>query len=554
MKFGSVCSGIEAASVAWHKLGWSAAWLAEIEPFPSAVLAHHYPDVPNLGDMTLLSAKILSGEIEAPDVFCGGTPCQAFSIAGNRESLDDARGNLSLTFCEIANAIDSVRINNDQQPTIIFWENVPGVLNTKDNAFGCFLAGLAGEDGELKPSGKRWSNAGCVFGSKRTVAWRVLDAQYFGLAQRRKRVFVVASARDGFNPAEVLFEFDGLRRDTAPGRNSRETTTTDAQSGIGSGGNPETITTSVTPSSFAQYSEGVDTLRANGGDLGGGSESIVTTYNKQRIGEYSTEDVASTCAARDYKDATDLVTYENFKTVYEMHAQDARVQNVGDVLPTMFATYGSGGGNIPVTYGIAENIINRQDHNGGNGIGSQEELQYTLNATGVHGVATMSDVAGTLDASYYKGQGSRQGGEREFVAQSFAQNQLGEVRVGDVFNTLNTNSNASGRNTPMLMTHAFKMRSGCDGGGKGYLGQDEKAFTISTHQDQQIFQQMAVRRLTPTECERLQGFPDGYTQIPWRKKPAEDCPDGPRYKALGNSWAVPVVAWIGERIAKQLQK
>jgi len=471
MKFGSVCSGIEAASVAWDKLGWSASWLAEIESFPSAVLAHHYPDVPNLGDMTLLPAKILSKEIEAPDIFCGGTPCQAFSIAGNRESLDDARGNLSLTFCEIANAIDSVR----DVPAIIFWENVPGVLSTKDNAFGCFLAGLAGEDGELKPSGKKWTNAGCVFGPKRAVAWRVLDAQYFGLAQRRKRVFVVASSRDDFNPAEVLFEFDGLRSIPAPGRNSRETTSTDAQSGIG-------------------------------------------TYNKQRIGEYSTEDVASTCAARDYKDATDLVTYENFKTVYEMHAQDARVQNVGDVLPTMSATYGSGGGNIPVTYGIAENIINRQDHNGGNGIGSQEELQYTLNATGVHGICTVSDVAGPLDASYYKGQGSRQGGEREFVAQSFAQNQLGEVRVGDVFNTLNTNSNASGRNTPMLMT------------------------------------QMAVRRLTPTECERLQGFPDGYTQIPWRKKPSGDCPDGPRYKALGNSWAVPVVAWIGERIVKQLQK
>jgi DNA (cytosine-5)-methyltransferase 1 len=434
-------------------------------------LAHHYPDVPNFGDMTLLPEKILSGEIEAPDIFCGGTPCQAFSIAGNRNSLDDARGNLSLTFCEIADAIDTVR----SIPTIIFWENVPGVLNTKDNAFGCFLAGLAGEDGELKPSGKKWTNAGMVLGPKRAVAWRVLDAQYFGLAQRRKRVFVVASARNGFNPAEVLFEFDGLRRDIAPSRNKRETVATNV-------------------------------------------EESVRAYNKQRIGEYSTEDVASTCAARDYKDATDLVAYENFKSVYEMHAQDARVQNVGDVLPTMSATYGSGGGNIPVTYGIAENIINRQDHNGGNGIGSQEELQYTLNATGVHGICTMSDVAGPLDASYYKGQGSRQGGEREFVAQSFAQNQLGECRVGDVFNTLNTNSNASGRNTPMLMT------------------------------------QMAVRRLTPTECERLQGFPDGYTQIPWRNKSAEDCPDGPRYKALGNSWAVPVVAWIGERIAKKLLK
>jgi len=518
MKFGSVCSGIEAASVAWNKLGWSASWLAEIEPFPSAVLAHHYPDVPNLGDMTQLPEKILSGEIEAPDVFCGGTPCQAFSIAGNRNSLDDARGNLSLTFCEIANAIDSVR----SIPAIIFWENVPGVLNTKDNAFGCFLAGLAGEDGELKPSGKKWTNAGCVFGSKRTVAWRVLDAQYFGLAQRRKRVFVIASARNGFNPAEVLFEFDGLRRDTAPSTNKGETTSTDV-------------------------------------------ETSVRAYNKQRIGEYSTEDVTSTCAARDYKDATDLVVntiplntmtmlgrpsddlkprmgsgigketdpsptltkvhshavaYEHSKSVYEMHAQDARVQDVGDVLPTMSATYGSGGGNIPVTYGIAHAFKMRGGcDGGGKGYLGQDEKAFTISTHQDQQIfQTMAETAGTLDASYYKGQGSRQGGEREFVAQSFAQNQLGECRVGDVFNTLNTNSNASGRNTPMLMT------------------------------------QMAVRRLTPTECERLQGFPDGYTQIPWRNKSAEDCPDGPRYKALGNSWAVPVVAWIGERIQKELNK
>lgn len=214
MRFGSVCSGIEAASVAWEPLEWEAAWLAEIEPFPSAVLAHHYPDVPNYGDMTLLLAKILSGEIEAPDMLCGGAPCQAFSVAGNRQSLDDARGNLSLTFCEIANAIDSVRT----VPTIIFWENVPGVLSTKDNAFGCFLAGLAGDDEPLQPTGKRWTNAGIVLGSKRAVAWRVLDSQYFGLAQRRKRVFVVASARDGFDPAQVLFEFDGLRRDSAPSK------------------------------------------------------------------------------------------------------------------------------------------------------------------------------------------------------------------------------------------------------------------------------------------------------------------------------------------------
>ena len=222
MRFGSVCSGIEAASVAWHFLGWEAAWLSEIEPFPSAVLAHHYPNVPNLGDMTLLPERILSGEVEAPDVFCGGTPCQAFSVAGLRNSLDDARGNLSLTFVGIANAIDHVRSVRSAAPGIVFWENVPGVLSTKDNAFGCFLGALAGESDPLIPSGGKWTNAGCVFGPQRTVAWRVLDAQYFGVAQRRKRVFVVASARTDFDPAAVLFEFDGVRRDIAPSRETGE--------------------------------------------------------------------------------------------------------------------------------------------------------------------------------------------------------------------------------------------------------------------------------------------------------------------------------------------
>jgi DNA (cytosine-5)-methyltransferase 1 len=218
MRFGSVCSGIEAASVAWHPLGWRAAWLAEIEPFPSAVLKHHYPEVPNLGDMTTLPARIRAGEVEAPDLFCGGTPCQAFSVAGLRRSLDDARGNLSLTFCEIANAIDAVRRGRNDQPAIIFWENVPGVLSTGDNAFGCLLSGLAGEDEPLVAPGGKWTDAGCVLGPTRAVAWRILDAQYFGLAQRRRRVFVVASARDGFDPVAVLLEREGVRRDTAPRR------------------------------------------------------------------------------------------------------------------------------------------------------------------------------------------------------------------------------------------------------------------------------------------------------------------------------------------------
>lgn len=215
--YGSVCSGIEAATQAWHPLGMRAAWFAEIEPFPSAVLAHHYHDVPNHGDMTKLAALVLAGKIPAPDVLVGGTPCQAFSVAGMREGLTDPRGALTIKYVELADAVDYVRAGQRKPASVIVWENVPGVLSDKGNAFGCFLGALAGEDCELQPPGKKWQDAGCVYGPKRTIAWRVLDAQYFGLAQRRRRVFVVASARDGFDPAEVLFEREGARRDSPPG-------------------------------------------------------------------------------------------------------------------------------------------------------------------------------------------------------------------------------------------------------------------------------------------------------------------------------------------------
>jgi DNA (cytosine-5)-methyltransferase 1 len=174
--------------------------------------------VPNLGNMLLIPAMLRNGDIPAPDVFCGGTPCQAFSVAGLRNSLNDARGNLSMTFCEIADEIDIQRAAAGLLPCVIKWENVPGVLSTKDNAFGCFLGALAGEDCALVAPRGKWSDAGCVFGPQRAVAWRVLDAQFFGLAQRRRRVFVVASARNGFDPTAVLFESEGVRRDSAPRR------------------------------------------------------------------------------------------------------------------------------------------------------------------------------------------------------------------------------------------------------------------------------------------------------------------------------------------------
>jgi DNA (cytosine-5)-methyltransferase 1 len=407
LSFGSVCSGIEAASVAWQPLGWKAAWFSEIEPFPSAVLAHHYPDVPNLGDMTTLPARIRSGEVAAPDLLCGGTPCQAFSVAGLRRSLDDVRGNLSLTFCEIANAIDAIK------PAIIFWENVPGVLNTKDNAFGCFLAGLAGEDEALVPPGGRWTNAGFIDGPARAVAWRVFDAQYFGVAQRRRRVFVVASARNDVDPAAVLFERESLRRDSAPSREARE--------GV-----------AVCP-----------TLRAGGNRTGGDRPpgTDVDTADSLIVQPYA---VANCLTARMHK-------------------------GINSTLDE---------GQTPVVQAIAiQDITPREKAQNGKGW-NDDGTAYTVDTHATQGV-----VAPTITAT---NDPSRSPQSSEVTQQVAA-------------------------------VHSAAMQ---------------------------------VRRLTPVECERLQGFPDGYTNIPWRGKP--ESPDGPRYKALGNSWAVPVVRWIGERISRAI--
>lgn len=208
--YGSVCSGIEAATVAWQPLGWHPAWFSEIEPFPCAVLSHHWPAVPNVGDMTCIAARIRSGEILAPDVLVGGTPCQAFSLSGRRKGLADPRGQLTLAFVQLADQIDQTRQVQGNAPSVIIWENVTGVLNSHDNAFGHFLGALAGSGCALQPAGQRWANAGAVSGPSRTVVWRVLNAEFFGVAQSRKRVFVMASSRPEFDPGKVLFEFPAM--------------------------------------------------------------------------------------------------------------------------------------------------------------------------------------------------------------------------------------------------------------------------------------------------------------------------------------------------------
>jgi DNA (cytosine-5)-methyltransferase 1 len=346
MRYLSVCSGIEAATVAWHPLGWEAFAYSEIEKFPCKVLAHHYPNTPNLGDMT----KYQEWPDAAIDVLVGGTPCQSFSIAGLREGLSDPRGNLMLTYLAIA---------AKYRPKWLVWENVPGVLSSNGGKdFASLLRGMA----EL----------GYGF------SYRVLDAQYFGVAQRRRRVFVIGCLRDWRSAAAVLLERNSLSGNPAPSR-------------------------------------------------------------------------------------------ENWKKV----------------APTVSAgpPYSRTGNSRVETEAIVE---------------------------------WPHQTAGTLDAHY----GDKLGLENQHIF----------------------NQRAS-RFVSSPAPHTFKIRGGCEGGGKGYLGQDEATFTITTGQEQHLMTPaMQVRRLTPTECERLQGFPDNYTLI------EPNTPDGPRYKALGNSMAVPVMRWIGERI------
>lgn len=417
MKYGSVCSGIEAASKAWEPLGWKPAWFSEIEPFPSAVLTHHWPEVINLGDMTKIADAVRTGDVEAPDVLVGGTPCQAFSIAGLREGLSDDRGQLTLSYVELANAIDAKRRERGEPEAIIVWENVPGVLSSKDNAFGCFLAGLAGESSELQPAGGKWTYAGCVSGPERVIAWRVLDAQFFGVAQRRRRVFVVASARKGFDPAAVLFELDSVRRDSAPRRETQKAVAALTARGVGTCG--------------------ADDNQAQAGHLiafGGGNTA-------------GHIDVATACTAHGIRLDFDTET---------------------------FAVHGT------------------QDPD------TNRELAHTL--------------------------GRNNGQENAIVTEPFTLAIRGRSEGSTV--EVRNDGTANALLTP---------NGGRAGMGVGAIGWG-----------------MQVRRLTPIECERLQGFPDNHTLIGWRGKNADECPDGPRYKAIGNSMAVPVMRWIGERIAAAL--
>ena len=456
MKYGSVCSGIEAATAAWHPLGWEPSFFSEIDAFPKAVLQHHYPAVPLHGDFT----TIQDGDYEPINLLVGGTPCQSFSVAGLRKGLDDPRGNLMLGFGALAKRL---------RPTWLVWENVPGVLSANGGRdFGTFLGMLA----EL----------GYGF------AYRVLDAQYFGVAQRRRRVFVVGYLGDWRPPAAVLFERHSLSGHPAPSR----------EAGQG-------IAADVAPSLTAS-GRGVERTGESRGQ-----DPVVAVARMRGFGDYELDELASTLKSRDAKDATDLVT---------------------------------------CVHGTQDPIVSDRAHCLGRNTGQENAVFVSLR--GREGGATAElggPVAGTLRAA-------TGGGDKPHVM-CFAENSRSELRLegGDGSRTgaLSTGGGKPGQGMPVIAQgitihgtdKTAKAVSYTDIAGALRArppGSIENSSTTAVHD------RMAVRRLTPVECERLQGFPDNFTRIPYRNKSADQCPDGPRYKALGNSMAVPVMVWIGKRI------
>ena len=506
MRLGTFCSGIGAPEVAARGM-MRPVFFSEIEPFPSAVLAHHWPDVPNLGDMTAPDIVERIAALGLPDVIVAGTPCQAFSVAGLRQGTKDARGNLTLKFVEIVHAIVDARPDGR---LAVVWENVPGVLSDKGNAFGAFLGGLVGAMAPVIPAepprkggykrfwnrspkrrwrhrGRRkyrkpfwypaWPSEGMVEGPRARAAWAVLDAQWAGVAQRRRRVFVVVDFGSCVDPAAILLEPDSLRGDSPPSREAGEVT---------AGG----------------------TLRGSDGGC---------DLDHARAGHLIPE-VAWALQERDSKGA-DSDTKEGHLIPVAFDCKGTEVQFTTDgTHPTLrsmghLASHQNAGGHAAVAFAIQERAVSENLENGPQGKGFQADVGYTLEA------------------------------RNKVQAVAFAQNQRGELRTSDISPQLTCGGGKPGEGYPAV---AFDLR-GREGGAMPEGPHDTANLRAASGGSSRsyIAHPWALRRLTPTECERLQGFPDGFTDVPHRGKPAAD---GPRYKALGNSMAVPVVRYILDRL------
>jgi DNA (cytosine-5)-methyltransferase 1 len=528
----SICSGIEAATVAWHALGWRAAGFSEIDPFARAVLSHHYPAVPLHGDFTTITADTHG----AIDLLVGGTPCQSFSVAGLRKGLADDRGNLALEF---------IRLAERTRSRWVVWENVPGVLSIDGGrAFGSFLGGLAE----------------CGYG----FAYRVLDAQYFGVPQRRRRVFVVGYLGDWRPAAAVLFERESLRGDITPRREARQSAAGAFETGPGGG-----RFTNVSATLDAHCKDGpmrnqagmgvCHTLRGDGFDAsedgtGRGTPLVAGTVSSKwakgtggpagdecqnLIADPVAYNVTFCDANGRRKDRPDGGLYVNeadtaktitaggdMSTYIAFSAKDHGA-DASESAPTLRAmghsgSHANGGGQIAVAIPLQEvgkrTGVSTDDKTVGIGIGQEGDAMYTLQAAARHGVAydTRSGMAP---------HGSMRG------------------------ETISPTLRAKEHEPPMVMQDVAAFKPGNSAKARGIGYEAETAPTLEAggggNSQSAVLQRMAVRRLTPRECERLQGFPDDYTLVPFRGKMAAD---SARYKALGNSMAVPVMRWLGQRI------
>lgn len=496
MRYLSVCSGIEAASVAWGPLGWKAVGVSEIEPFPCSVLKHHYPDVPNFGDMTQFEEWDI--EPGAVDVLVGGTPCQSFSIAGLRGGLEDGRGNLALTYC---------RILQKFKPRWFIWENVPGVFSSwsGDTPSSLGIRPGQGRTMDLEETSDFASIIGAFSELGYGVAARILDAQYFGVPQRRRRIFVVGYLGDWRCSAEVLFESGCLRGNSPKSGKKRKDVAGTLASRTSAGGGL-----------------GTDF------DLGGGLVSAFDSYNiatSDTFGAHTT----GTGTAQHNCVLTSTGNTSHCLNAGGMGRQDYETETMV-VIPIDMRQASRG----------EKFTNNRSDGSSGGppgiGIGGPGEPSPTVGISHTPAIAVSSFRTAGDGAAYDS---------------------------GDKTAALTT---ATDPNANII---AFSGRDrGDDGRGYGRepnVTGDITETVDATKPPRVAGPSIGVRRLTPRECERLQGFPDDYTLVPVRKasvKAVVDgtsitfvegikmqmAADGPRYKSCGNSMAVPVMAWLGKRI------
>jgi len=543
IRFLSVCSGIEAASVAWHSLGWQCAGLSEIEAFPRAVLEHrqgaqavdwdhrHTPQsnsLPLFGDFT----QIESHHVGPIDLLVGGTPCQSFSIAGLRGGLDDDRGNLALEF---------LRLADRTRPRWLVWENVPGVLSSNGGRdFGAILGGMV----EL----------GYGF------AYRVLDAQFFGVPQRRRRVFVVGHLGSWQRAAAVLFERHSLSGHPAPRRKAGKVAPTIPSRSTGGGGLGTDFDCDGGLIERAWPAEIAPTLNAAFGSKMG----LEDQHIRGGAACSSLPDVAM-CLTRGSMQRMDAETETLIPTTGAVFDDALGVAHSlrGEGFDASEDGTGRGTPLVPVAYSImpmnsgkdykARETDVAQPIMAGGPVGGNQGGDYiahpiAFDTTQISSPANFSNPK-PGDPCHPLAAGAHPP-TIAFTAKDYGADAMDDCspkrRAGGFMG-----SHANGGVMPAV-AFAIQERAvseNLENGpqGKGY--QEGVAYTLEARNKVQSVAASAVRRLTPTECERLQGFPDGYTAIPWRGKGADQCPDGPRYKALGNSMAVPCMAWIGERIA-----